>query len=179
MVFVAPSIIDGALVWGLIYISPLLIGVFVILLGLGKDNSKLMYGGVVLCILLLCFSNVAWFELMEVPSVDEKVVTVQEWQPNKKMVNDDRGVMTIDNADQLVLVTTDGETFQNTEHIWFMKFETRDILNHLKPGGTYRIRYYGWRNGWTSTYPNILGIEEVIDEDNINVTNSYFGTRIV
>ena len=104
---------------------------------------------------------------------------MQEWQPAPNIKPNELGQMTIDNANELVMVTSEGETFQNKEHLFFMKFETRDILNHMKPGGTYRIKYYGWRNGFTSSFPNILSIEEVVDENHLNVTNSYFGTRIV
>lgn len=179
MSFIPPNIFDGMLIWCAIYFIPLMLcGVF-FLYGVVKDIKTVRVATVLLIACCIIFSSYVWFDTMEVPSVQEKVITVQEWQPSPNVKPNGFGQMTIDNADQLVLVTTDGETFQNTEHFFFMKFETRDILNHLKPGGTYKIKYYGWRNGWTSSFPNILSIEEVVDDSSLNVTNSYFGTRIV
>ena len=179
MSFIAPNFIDGALIWGVIYLLPVIIAVVIILLGIGKESRKLVWGGIIFIICMFCISSFVWFETMEVPSVDETVVTVQEWQPSPNVKYDENGRMVIDNANQLILITSDGDGFQNTEHLWFGKFDTRDILNHMKPGGTYKIRYYGWRNGVTSSFPNILSIEEVVDESHVDVTNSYFGTRIV
>lgn len=179
MVFVAPNFIDGALIWGMIYILPILVGVLIILVGVGKGNKKILWGGVIFIIVMFCLSSFIWYETMELPSVDETVVTVQEWQPSPSVKHDEYNHMVIENANQLILVSTTGDSFQNTEHLWFGKFETRDILNHMKKGGTYRIKYYGWRNGVTSSFPNILSVEEVIDESNVNATDDYFGMRIV
>lgn len=88
--------------------------------------------------------------------------------------------MVIDNANELLLVTTDGEGFFNNENFFFDKFNTRDIFNKLKVGGTYKIKYYGWRNGYNSGFPNILSVEEVIDETNAteNKYGDYFGTKL-
>ena len=47
-----------------------------------------------------------------------------------------------------------------------IRFNTRNILNTLKPNGTYKIKYYGWREGYNSGVPNILSVEEIIDESN-------------
>lgn len=179
MSFVAPNFFDGLFIWCLIYIIPIVLCVVFFFYGLVNNIGTVKVAGVLLIFLCIGFSSYVWFETMEVPSVEEKTVTVQEWQPAPNVKTNEWGQMTINNADQLVMVTTDGETFQNKENLFFTKFDTRDILNHLKPGGTYRIKYYGWRNGFNSGFPNILSIEEVVDEGSLNVTNSYFGTRIV
>jgi hypothetical protein len=80
-----------------------------------------------------------------------------------------------------MLITTDGEGFLNQENFLFQKFDTRDVLLQLKPGGTYRVEYYGWREGFNSGFPNILRVVEVIDEsgaEDVKVSD-YFGTKIV
>ena len=89
--------------------------------------------------------------------------------------------MVINSADDLMLITTDNEGFLNEENFLFGKFNTRDIFNELKVNGTYKIKYYGWREGYNSGFPNILAVEEVINETNAssNDYNKYFGNVFV
>jgi len=123
---------------------------------------------------------VYWFNAYEVPSVQEKIITVQGWEPRPGIIPNDNGMMTISNADQLLLVTTENEGFFNMENFLFAKFNTRDIFNQLKVGGTYKIKYYGWRNGFNSGFPNILSVEEVVNETGAknNTYGNYFGTKL-
>lgn len=89
-------------------------------------------------------------------------------------------MMVIDNADQLMLVTTDGEAFLNEENFLFQKFDTRDLLNTLKPGVKANLTYYGWREGFNSGFPNILNVTVIDDSNATNVTvGDYFGTKLV
>ena len=122
---------------------------------------------------------VYWFNAYEVPSVQEKIITVQGWEPRPGIIPDNSGMMTISNADQLLLVTTENEGFFNKENFLFGKFNTRDIFNQLKVGGTYKIKYYGWRNGFNSGFPNILSVEQVVDETGAKNNNygDYFGIK--
>ena len=78
-----------------------------------------------------------------------------------------------------MFVTKEGKEFANIESWPFSKFETRTIFNKLRVNGTYKIKYYGWRNGQNNEFPNILSVEEVIDENNTqpNDFNKYFGTH--
>lgn len=119
------------------------------------------------------------YEFMEAPSVQEKIITVEDWQPRVGVMSDG-GVMTINSADDLMLVTTDGEVFYNTEKFLFGKWDTRDVFMQLKPGGVYKIQYYGWREGFNDGFPNLLKVVEVIDESNCTgESNShYFGSRL-
>ena len=119
--------------------------------------------------------------MYEVPSVNEEVITVQEWQPKVGLGTNGDGMMVIDSADDLMLVTTNGTCFYNNEHFWFQKFNTRDVFNQLKVNGTYRIKYYGWREPYNNGFPNILTVEEVINEDNVSTPqySDYFGVKLV
>jgi hypothetical protein len=123
---------------------------------------------------------VYWWSAYEVPSVQEKIITVQGWETKPGIIADKYGRMVIDNANELMLVTTSNEGFFNNENFLFQKFNTRDIFNQLKVGGTYKIKYYGWRNGYNSGFPNILSVEQVINETNTtnNDYNKYFGTKL-
>ena len=89
-------------------------------------------------------------------------------------------MMVIDNADELMMITSDGRGFVNEENFLFQKFDTRDILNKLKPNGVYKIKYYGWREGFNSGFPNILSVEEVVDESNVTDVklSDYFGSKL-
>ena len=181
MVFVAPNWFTGALIWGAIYILPFLVILMIVLYGVVMEKFKITAIGVVLIVLCIIGSSFVWYETMEAPSVQEKVITVQEWQPRADIGTNENGMMVVDSADDLMLITTDGECFVNTEHFWFQKFNTRDPFNQLKVNGTYKIRYYGWREPFNTGFPNILSVEEVIDESNTTAQRygDYFGVKLV
>lgn len=122
---------------------------------------------------------VYWFYSYEVPSVQEKIITVQGWEPRPGIIAKGDGTMVISNADQLLLVTTENQGFYNMENFLFAKFNTRDIFNQLKVGGTYKIKYYGWRNGFNSGFPNVLSVEQVVNETGArnNTYGDYFGIK--
>ncbi len=135
---------------------------------------------IVAIIVIYPIGCIYWFYEYEVPSVQEKIITVQEWEPKPGIVPSDSGRMVIDNANDLLLVTNESEGFFNNENFLFQKFNTRDIFNQLKVGGTYKIKYYGWRNGYNSGFPNILSVEQVINETGAkdNRYGDYFGTKL-
>lgn len=186
--FVPPTWIEGTLIYALIIVLiPLIIGVSIaIVIKIKSDEWEdgLELGFIVMGVLtipMLGLSGAYWHYNYEVPSVQEKIITVTEWQPRAGITTNDNGMMVIDNAEQLMLLTTEGEGFLNQEHFLFQKFNTRDILIQLKPGGTYKIEYYGWREGYNSGFPNILRVVEVIDESEAEDVkfSDYFGTKIV
>lgn len=185
--FVAPTWIEGWLIQFVMFIIiPLIIAVIVGLIVKKKKNSKglgilsIILSFILIAIIMMPVVSVYWHFAYEMPSVQEKIITVKEWQPKPGITYNDNGMLIIDNANQLILVTTESEGFINEENLFFSKFNTRDILNELKINGTYKIKYYGWRNGYNSGFPNILSVEKVIDENNA-VDNGYedlFGTKL-
>ena len=184
MVFVPPTWFEG-LIWHLSYL--LLPMIILGILGIISLYTNHEAFGVILLLLVVvwipvgvCSMDYVWHNSFEVPSVDEKVITVKEWQPRVGL-HSDGGMMHIDSADDLMLVTTDDECFFNMENFWFGKFDTRDTFNKLKEGGTYKIKYYGWREPFNSGFPNILSVEEVIDETNASDVkfSDYFGTKLI
>jgi len=100
-------------------------------------------------------------------SIKEEVVTIKSVVPVPGLKANSYGQIIIDNAADLMFITTDGRTFMNYEDPKMNKYETGDILNNLQVGGTYKIRYYGWRDGQRSLWPNILCIVQVVDESNV------------
>ncbi|BDZ68260.1 DUF1523 family protein [Methanobacterium ferruginis] len=146
----------------------------------GSKIIIFVFAFIVAVIVVYPIGCVYWFNAYEVPSVQEKTITVQGWEPRPGIIPNNNGMMTISNADQLLLVTTENEGFFNMENFLFGKFNTRDIFNQLKVGGTYKIKYYGWRNGFNSGFPNILSVEEVVNETGAknNTYGDYFGTKL-
>ena len=187
MVFVPPSWIEGLLINLGMYIGIPLFLALIAGIGIGKltDDGEIGFGSfivvfIVAFLVMIPVTSVYWFNNYEVPSVQEKIITVQDWEPVPGISTDSNGMMTIDNANQLMLVTTDNECFVNDENLYFNKFNTRDIFNKMKVGGTYKIKYYGWRCGYTSSFPNILSVEQVVNETNATPTkySDYFGTKL-
>lgn len=184
--FVPPHWIMGFLVQLMYFIVPIIIGVCVLgfyALKIGSDKAIAVGVAVmIICIIVAgAGSSFLWWSNYEVPSVQEKVVTVQDWQPKAGIHVNEKGLMVIDSADDLMLITTDGDAYLNEENFLFQKFNTRDILNQMKPGGTYKITTYGWREPFNSGFPNILTIEEVVDESHAQnkSVGDYFGTKMV
>ncbi|MEN6551756.1 MAG: hypothetical protein ABFC34_02600 [Methanobacterium sp.] len=146
----------------------------------GSKIIVFAFAFIVAIIVVYPIGCVYWFYSYEVPSIQEKTITVRGWEPRPGIIPDNNGMMTISNADQLLLVTTDNEGFFNMENFFFGKFNTRDIFNQLKVGGTYKIKYYGWRNGFNSGFPNMLSVEQVVNETGAKNNNygDYFGTKL-
>lgn len=187
MVFVPPTWFEGMLLYGVYHILPFIILLISIFYGMYKitmDESKkgviIIIIGIILCAGTSIGANYLWHENMEVPSVQEKIITVQEWQPKVGIIPNENGIISINSANDLMLVDTEGNTYINEENFWFNKFNTRDIFNQLKVNGTYKIKYYGWRNGYNDGFPNLLSIEQVIDENNTKSVkySDYFGARL-
>ena len=207
--FVAPSWLEGLLIqFGMYIVIPLIIAIIVGIVKWKKlkdrephhnephkEHNESHHRGsnhrgsifitsalafIVAIIVIYPIGCVYWFYAYEEPSVQEKIITVQGWEPKPGIMANNNGMMNINNANQLMLVTNESEGFFNNENFLFQKFNTRDIFNQLKVGGTYKIKYYGWRNGYNSGFPNILSVEQVINETGAKNNNygDYFGTKL-
>jgi len=165
MTFVQPTWIEGAVYHAMWFVIPLIIAIVLLAIGSIKDNAPAFGIGIIFVFIAIIGGvfggSIGWHYAYEVPSVDEKVITVDDWQPTFGHYWGD-----VKSADDLMLKTKDGELFINNENFLFQKFNTRDVLDHLKPNGTYKIKYYGWREGFNNGCPNILSVEQVIDENN-------------
>ncbi len=181
MVFVPPTWFEGLLISGALILAPIIIGMILITYGVAMDKLICAILGIIVIVAGLGGACLVWYGLYEVPSVDEKVITVQEWQPRVGLEPKENGMMVIDSADDLMLVTTEGECYFNNENFLFQKFNTRDVFNQLKVNGTYKIKYYGWREPFNSGFPNILSVEDVIDENNTSTPkySDYYGVKLV
>ena len=143
----------NGLLFHCLWIVPIILGLVLLFI---TNNKKVNILGLVLLIVgvvCLILTPVAWHYMVEVPSVDEKIVTVQEWQPKAGLKSNSNGMMVINSADDLMMITDTGEGFKNDENFLFGKFDTRDILNNAKPGSVVKVKYYGWREGFNNGFP--------------------------
>lgn len=58
------------------------------------------------------------------------------------------------------LVFTDDEVFENTDSWLFLKFNSSDIQNKLKPNEKYVVKVVGWRIPFLSMYRNVLEVQK-------------------
>ena len=65
------------------------------------------------------------------------------------------------NTTSKYLIFTDNGTFENTDTVWYFKFQSSDLYGKLKRGQTYEADVYGFRVGWLSMYKNIIDAREV------------------
>lgn len=54
------------------------------------------------------------------------------------------------------LIFTETETFENTDTVFGLKFNSADIYGRINTGTACQFRVYGWRIPFLSTYRNIL-----------------------
>jgi len=59
------------------------------------------------------------------------------------------------------LIYTDKETFECTDELLVGKVNSSDIYGSLKENHRYKFEVYGFRIGYTSSYRNIISVEEV------------------
>lgn len=57
------------------------------------------------------------------------------------------------------LVFTDSETFENTDSLLRLKFNSSDVQGQLQEGKTYEAEVYGWRIPFLSSYRNIVNVK--------------------
>lgn len=60
-----------------------------------------------------------------------------------------------DQVSSKYLVFAVGETFQNSDSIWYGKFNSSDLHGRID-SGTYEMKVYGWRVPFLSMYRNIV-----------------------
>ena len=102
-----------------------------------------------LVLLLIIGYNIAYFG-----SVKQEIITVK----NKERITTGSG----ENISSKFIVYCKGEVFENTDNIFFGKFDSADVQNELEMGKTYVVKVAGWRMPFLSAYRNIINIEKEI-----------------
>lgn len=65
------------------------------------------------------------------------------------------------NSGAKYLIFTEDEVLENTDTVWYWKYNSSDIYSLIEPGKTYKFRVYGFRIYFFSWYRNIISVEEV------------------
>lgn len=56
------------------------------------------------------------------------------------------------------LVYTDQGVYENTDSLWYLKFDSSDVYGSLEEGKTYNAKVYGFRLPFFSMYKNIIEV---------------------
>lgn len=65
------------------------------------------------------------------------------------------------------LVFTDKGTFENTDSLFYWKWNSSDLYGRIRKGETYKAHVYGFRVGFLSWYKNIVSVSPVLDAPEI------------
>jgi len=57
------------------------------------------------------------------------------------------------------MVYADRETFQNSDSLWYLKWNSADVHGRLMPGQTYTFKVYGWRVPFLSWFRNVVEVQ--------------------
>lgn len=114
--------------------------------------SKLTIGGIIVAVLVVVVVGIA------IARSTEKTVTFTVKDKTTK-ISCDRGDDGGGCKDEYIIYTDKG-TFKDTDALFFFKFNSSDVYGQLDRGKRYACKVYGWRNHWTSSYPNIISCED-------------------
>lgn len=76
-------------------------------------------------------------------------------------VNDKEHVMYRNGSDleDKYMVYAEGEVFENTDDLFYLKFNSSDVQNELKVDSSYTVKVIGWRIPAMSMHRNIISIK--------------------
>jgi len=74
-------------------------------------------------------------------------------------VVDKERICSSQNEDCKYLVFTENGTYENSDTLLNLKFNSSDIQGSLRPGQTYDVQVWGFRQPILSWYPNILEVK--------------------
>lgn len=100
-----------------------------------------------LVVFLIILVGIVVFNVARVSSQGTETCTVESKERTVRVTDG--------NSSQQKLVYTDCGVFEVADTIIFGKFNSADTYGSLQEGETYKLSYYGWRNGFFSMFPNI------------------------
>ena len=62
-------------------------------------------------------------------------------------------------ANSKYLIFTDNGVYENTDTVWYWKWNSSDFYNQIEVGKSYQFRVYGFRSPFMSWYKNIIEIK--------------------
>lgn len=73
---------------------------------------------------------------------------------------EDKAIKRYDEDDKY-LVYTDNGTYEITDSLVYLRWDSSDLYGKIKVGETYEAKVYGWRIPIVSSYKNIVSVTEV------------------
>lgn len=64
-----------------------------------------------------------------------------------------------DSISSKYLVYTDNGVYENTDTVWYWKWNSSDVYNELEVGKNYQVKVYGFRVPFLSWYKNIVEVD--------------------
>lgn len=64
-------------------------------------------------------------------------------------------------SQKYLIASTDGEVFENTDEIFYLKFNSSDVYAQIDVGKTYEAKVIRWRIPFFGWYRNIIEVKEV------------------
>lgn len=117
---------------------------------------RLIIGLFIFALVGIAVYEIAWFSSGE-------EITIEVTDKERIVESDGEG-----KTSSKYLVFTESETFENTDVLMLGKFNSSDLQGHLKPGRKYKVKVYGWRVPFFSSYRNIVSITgEITEEPNV------------
>lgn len=114
---------------------------------------RLIIGLFIFALVGIAVYEIAWFSSGE-------EITIEVIDKERIVESDSEG-----KTSSKYLVFTESETFENTDVLLLGKFNSSDLQGHLKPGRKYKVKVYGWRVPFFSSYRNIVSISGEITKE--------------
>ena len=64
----------------------------------------------------------------------------------------------VEGSSSKYLIFCTEEVFQNSDSLWYWKWNSSDFYRDIREGESYRFKVYGWRIPFFSMYRNIIEI---------------------
>lgn len=108
---------------------------------LGKKEKFFTWKKKVTLLVIVCVAIFGYFKYGTIRTVDAVIANT-------------------DSKDGIFLIFTDQGTFKNVDSWAHLKFKSSDVQGMAAPGTSVTMKVYGFRNGLTSSYPNVLEIQK-------------------
>ena len=116
------------------------------------NTAKIIFSLIVIFILIVGKACIAY------GTVDEVIFTINKTE----RTGGDNGKY---------LIFTDNGVYENTDSLFWLKWNSSDIYNEIEKQKTYKAKVYGFRIGFLSWYKNIISIDEFTDDFEVNYEN--------
>lgn len=106
-------------------------------------KSEAFIIGAIILVLALGIGSSAWYAYGTDEVVTDKIVKTER-------------VVTKDSSRYIIY--GEKEVYENTDSMWYWKYNSADFYRDIEQGKTYKLRVYGWRIPFFSMNRNIIEV---------------------